>query len=276
MTDTFAEYCEVTVTDPLRQGDVLEAVGARASCWQRHLMVITADCDFAHDKHQGRVTCVPLLAKSEYHTELQLPKLRERLASKPLAELRKILATSSGPNISDQRLRAWVTEEDPDSIVSHLGLDGSAAEIASQSLISIRLLDSPGADLREAVSTLVDAQLRGPNPPNETNARRQVLDPMKAVYGQPPGDALFLNAIAPGMCDGYFAYLRHLEQVLEPAISIGPSRRGSEYRRIARLHDRFIHAVVQRFAMVFMAIGLPREYEELRDFHSELLGEDLS
>jgi hypothetical protein len=45
------------------------------------------------------------------------------------------------------------------------------------------------------------------------------------------------------------------------------------YRRISHLRDRYIHALVQRFALVFMAIGLPKEYEEIRDLHSDILGE---
>src|SRR5258708_984972 len=102
--EPFAEYREVGVADPLRQGDVLEAVDIGASMWQRHLLVITADCDFAYAKHQGRVTCVPLLAAEEYLSEMQLPKIRERLIKQPLKEMRQILSKPGAPNISDRRL----------------------------------------------------------------------------------------------------------------------------------------------------------------------------
>lgn len=275
MTARFAEYREISISEPMRQGDVLEAVDPEASCWQRHLLVITADCDFANNKNHGRVTCVPLLTKAEYHAQFQIPKLRERMVRKPLDELTKIIANSPTPNISEMRLRAWASEQEAAAIVTLLGLDGSSEKLAIQCIDAIRLLDSVAGDLQAGVAALVEAQLRGPNPPKEANARKQVLDPLKSAYAQPPGDALFLSAIGPGMDDGYFVYLRHLEQVWEPSIATGPSRRESTYKRIARLHDRFTHAVAQRFAMVFMSIGLPREYEDLRDLHSEMLGDEL-
>jgi hypothetical protein len=67
--------------------------------------------------------------------------------------------------------------------------------------------------------------------------------------------------------------LRHLELLWEPEIAVGPTRVEHRFRRIAHLQDRYTHAMVQRFALVFMSIGLPREYEEVRDLHSELMGE---
>ncbi len=62
---------------------------------------------------------------------------------------------------------------------------------------------------------------------------------------------------------------------MEPTIALGPARRAMEYRRISRLEDRYTHALVQRFAMVFLSIGLPRDYEEMRDLHAESIEEYL-
>ena len=107
------------------------------------------------------------------------------------------------------------------------------------------------------------------------NAARKVSDRVKLAFAQTPGDALFLSAIAPAHEGGYFAYLRHLEQVWQPDISIGPAVKGAKYRRIARLQDRFTHALVQRFGLVFMSIGLPTEYEEMRTLHAELIGDGI-
>lgn len=273
MTESFAEYREVGVADPLRQGDVLEAVDEGASMWQRYLIVITADCDFAHDKHQGRVTCVPVLTADEYLSEMQIPKIRERLVKKPMAAMRAILAKAGAPNISDQRLREWASEEVPAVIVIRLGLEEATAQEARAALETIRMIDASTLNLKEGIDSLVEAQLIGMSPPKRANALKNVLAPLQEAYARPPGDALFLTAVAPAHDAGYFAYLRHLEQVWEPEISIGQTRREVKYRRISRIQDRFSHALVQRLAMVFMSIGLPREYEELRDLHSEMLGD---
>ncbi|MEU7800696.1 hypothetical protein AB0B10_15635 [Micromonospora arborensis] len=272
MTAPFTEYREISVTDPLRQGDVLEAVDAGASMWQRHLLVITADCDLAFAKHQGRVTCVPLLAAEEYLMEMQIPRLREKYMKKAIERLCSLMPEAA-PRVSDTRLRAWCSEVDPDEIITSLGLSGRNAGTAIAVLTSIRLLNSPAKSLKEAVEILVDALLAAPNPQKRENVVQQIVGALRAPYAQPPGDALFLSAIAPRHDLGYFAYLRQLEQVREPEIAIGPTRSPALYRRISRLRDRYVHALAQRFALVFMSIGLPAEYEEIRDLHSELLGE---
>ncbi|WP_328726210.1 hypothetical protein [Streptomyces sp. NBC_00259] len=276
MDESFAEYREVGVADPLRQGDVLEAVDAEVTMWRRHLLVMTADCDFAYAKHQGRVTCVPLLAAEEYLSEMQIPKIREQLVKPQLKEIRQILSKAPVPTISDRRLREWASEEAPGDIVKMLELQQTDAQKVMAALEAIRMMDALASTLKEGVSLLVEAQLIGTSPPKRDNAVKKVVNQLRGSYQQPPGDALFLTAIGPGQDAGYFAYLRHIEQVWEPEISLGPSHREVVYRRISRLRDRFAHALVQRFAMVFMSIGLPEQYEELRDLHAEILGDNFA
>src|SRR5262249_17463593 len=259
-----------------RQGDVLEAVDVGASMWQRHLLVITADCDFAYAKHQGRVTCVPLLGAEEYLSEMQIPKIRERLVQEPVKESGRILFASGMPNISDRRLRDWASEEAPADIVMRLELKQADAQKATAALEAIRMIDAPTLNLKEGVDSLVEAQLVGVSPPKRETAVKKVVNGLREAYGRPPGDALFLTAIAPGHDSGYFAYLRHIEQIWQPEISLGPSRREVRYRRISRMRERFAHALVQRFAMVFMSIGLPEQYEDLRDLYSEMLGDNFT
>jgi hypothetical protein len=273
VTEPFSEYREVSVTDPLRQGDVLEAVDPDASHWQRHLLVITADCDFAHRKHMGRVTCVPLLQAEEYLLELQMPRLREKyLNTKLLPALRSVLDRTA-PNVSDGRIRAWPLESHLTEIVASLGLTGRDADTAHAAFEAIQILGRPCTSLGDAVRNFVDAQQAAPNPPSRNNVVRAITEALKGPYNQPPGDALFLSAVGPLHDVGYFAYLRRLEQVWEAEIALGPTHSDVRYRRISHMQDRYTHAMVQRFALVFMSIGLPTEYEEIRDLHSELLGE---
>ncbi|MFB6843475.1 hypothetical protein ACFCXS_01180 [Streptomyces sp. NPDC056373] len=273
MGELFAEYREVSVADPLRQGDVLEAVDPGATMWQRHLLVMTADCDFAYAKHQGRVTCVPLLAADEYLLEMQLPKIREQLVRLQLKELRQIFSKAAVPAITDGRLREWASEQTPADIAKVLELRQTDAQKTMAALEAIGIMDTVANTLKEGVDLLVRAQLVGVSSPKRDNAVKKVVNHLRGAYAQPPGDALFLSAIGPGEEDGYFAYLRHIEQVWEPEIARGPSHTKVAYRRISRMQDRFAHALVQRFAMVFMSIGLPHQYEELRDLHAEIQGD---
>lgn len=272
LTDPFPEYQEISITDPLRQGDVLEATAPGASFWERHLLVLTADCDLALGKHRGRVTCVPLLTAPEYLLEMKVPVLRERAQSKLVTELRKVLPPGA-PNISDERLKLWPCEAESAEIIDALGLGGKAADTAKAALESMRLISKETLSLDEAIDALVESQASAPNAKKRETIVSSVVDALRSPYSTPPGDALFLSSIAPEHVLGYFAYLRHLEQIEERDIAIGPSRTAS-YRRIARLRDRYTHALVQQFALVFMSIGLPPVYEEMRALHSEVIGEN--
>lgn len=275
MSEVFSEYREVSGSEPLRQGDVLEAVDPSASIWKRHLLVITADCDFANSKNQGRVTCVPLLEADDYLRELQIPKIREQAVAKQITALQSALSAAGGPSISPRRLREWAREAAPEVIVQELQLlpphDGTALAACT----AIRGLDEVHDTLHESSQAILAAQLLGVSPRSPENAEKDLVSRLQATYTNPPGDALFLSAIAPSYDNGYFAYLRQIEQVLQPAVSIAPTREPSEYRRLARLQDRFTHAVVQRFAFVFLSIGLPKDYEDLRDLHADVLRERL-
>jgi hypothetical protein len=186
---------------------------------------------------------------------------------------KNIAARGASPvRLSQQRAREWVSEEPLEDIIATLCLTGPNAEAATRAVKAIRNIDSQGIDLAESVKHLA-AGIAEFQAGNFEKAHKGIVDQLRQSYRQPPGDALFLSAIADSLDVGYFAYLRHLEQVFEPEIALGPTRRNVAYRRISRLEDRFVHALVQRFAMVFLAIGLPDEYEETRDLHAQLLGE---
>lgn len=271
----FSEYRSVAISEPLRQGDVLERVCPEPTVWNRHLLVITADCDFAHDKHKGRVTCVPLLTKDEYLLELHIPSLREQAIAKLVAGLQKLLRDLGAPNVSEPRLRDWPKEQSTDEILSLLSVPEDKKGIIGGIFDGIRELSRRPTSVLEAVNSLVTAQRRLPDAKQEKNLRSEVRDRLRNTFKQPPGDALFLSALADNYDDGYFAYLRHLEQIWEPQVALSPSRSGAEYLRLSRLQESYTHAIAQRFALVFMSIGLPNAYEEMRDFHADLLGEDI-
>lgn len=271
----FTEYRTVAISEPLRQGDVLERVSDDASSWNRHLLVITADCDFANDKHHGRVTCVPLLTKDEYILNLILPKIREATLLKLIEKARALLEAMQTVNISPERLRDWPNEQSTEEILNLLAIpDGSRLEL-SQVFDSIRHLFVDSSELQDAIKKIVAGQFLFSNK-KEGSIRKDISSRLQSAFRQPPGDALFLSALADGYDYGYFVYLRHLEQVWEQEIALGPSRVDSKYRRLSRIQETYTHALAQRFALVFMSIGLPDDYEEMRDLHSEMLAQEIN
>lgn len=273
MAQTFAEYSDVEFSAPLRQGDVLEVVDAGSSETSDLLLVITADCDLAFNKNRDLVTCVPILPKEVYLLTLIAPRVRSQAMKQPVADFQSVLAQCGYAHVSDSRVRQWIAEADNNSIVAELSLEERQEVDARAALDAMRLIDSPRATIAEFVDALVEAQMKTKAPPKTEKARSRVLNELREPFARPPGDTLFLGCIAPGLEDGYFAYLRHPEQIEQSRVATTPGRHDVQYKRISRLQDRFTHAVVQRFAMVFMSIGLPSEYEEIRDLHATFLGE---
>lgn len=269
----FSESRAVATSERLAQGDILERVDETSTAWNRHLLVITADCDLAHDKHQGRVTCIPLLTKEEYLLHLVVPKLKDKARTIISLTLQSSIEKIDTRRITPGRLQTWASEESTGKILTDLGIPIEKRELIGGMFDALRDLSNNEKSLQEAVETLVRSHLHLPNAKSEKNARSEIRGRLRAPFGQPPGDALFLSAISSNYDHGYFAYLRHLEQVWEPQISLGPTRRVHEYRRLARLQETYTYAIAQRFALVFMSIGLPGEYEDMRDIHAEILGE---
>lgn len=274
MVEQFGEFRAIRSSEPLRQGDVLESAEEDAPMWRRHLLVLTADCDLAFDKHQGRITCVPLLRADEYLMEMQIPRVRERIIKRILDQAAELLRRAGKPTVSPARLHEWPSEQTSRQITDALDLSANDSTKLSSLFDAIRSAEAPALTLKQSIDALAAAQAAS-STTDFDRARKNIVDQLRQCFRQPPGDALFLSSIADSSRAGYFAYLRHLEQVMEPTIALGPARRAIEYRRISRLEDRYTHALVQRFAMVFLSIGLPHDYEEMRDLHAESIEEYL-
>ena len=171
-------------------------------------------------------------------------------------------------------MRPWALETETEAILTALRLQGDQAERVGELVQCIRMVDGPRQTLNDTVRNLIESQAKVTKKSNREKLVNGIVAELTQCFRNTPGDAMFISAVGPGNELGYFAYLRHIEQILEPDIAIGPGRRSVKYRRIARLEDRYAHALVQRFALVFLAIGLPDAYEEMRDLHAEFIGED--
>ncbi|MFD5224416.1 hypothetical protein ACFWHT_02205 [Microbacterium sp. NPDC058342] len=265
-----------TAEEELQQGDVLELATGEGTPWNRHLLVVTADCDLAYNKHSGRITCIPLLSPNEYLLEIYFPEQHGILQKAHVEAFKAALSEAGLRPPSNERLVAWCNEvDDPTEVSLAYEVPPPTTELLQDACEGIRIAARRWTTVQNATTDLVRSQNLIQTGRKPDSLLKEAKKAIKQRFTQPRGDSLFLNAIAPGYEEGYFAYLRHIEQVWEQSITLGPSRAASGYRRIGALSERFSHAVVQRFALVFMPIGLPDEYEETRNAYAERLEEQL-
>lgn len=277
MSSTYREAVSRSTDAPLRQGDVIEAADDGASPWTRHLLVITADCDLANNKNSGRVTCIPLLSADDYLLHIYFPEQQRKILDRFASEFNSEIVRHGKNSLSPARILEWTLEVSawPELAIA-LDLPSDKTQEAEKKFNGIRLLNNAKATVNETLENLVEAQLLHTGPKKRDVLTAAAHDAVANRFRNTPGDALFLRSIAPNYDSGYFAYLRHIEQIWEQKIAISPMQTEVTHRRIGALVDRFAHAVVQRFAMVFMPIGLPTDYEESRNAFSDDLRRSLN
>lgn len=227
-------------------------------------MVITADCDFAHEKHAGRVTCVPLLTEDDYLLEIRFALLQAKLCVGPLETLQSAAKQAGASTITKDEILSWVVRSDATSVADSLASEKTSAKqlIPAVQAIKRAHLERPTAELK--LEDLVESQLLHNSAVSRQKAVERVKDFVAQTYSSTPGDALFLGAFDGHTNVGFFAYLRHIELVWQTDVATG-FERGRKYRRVAALNERFSNALAQRFALVYMPIALPADYEASRE-----------
>jgi hypothetical protein len=273
---SFAEGLSVSVHEPLRQGDVLEARDPDAVMWHRHLLVVTADCDLAHGKNHGRITSVPFLTADEYISALHFSKTKARHVREITNATQQLLLGSKAEGLSDLVLAEWARSSPIAEILEDAETDPSTAADLTEHLAVLRLLQEEQPTVASTSEVILRARALVSPARQLQSLNKELGGEIEAAFTSTPGDALFISEISPGLKEGYFAYLRHHETLWQSDIALSYGRAESPYRRVGRLQDRFTHALVQRFATVFMAIGLPDDYETTRNMHANVMKEVLT
>jgi hypothetical protein len=263
---------------PLRQGDILEWLGDRADPWWRFAIVVTADCDLAHQKHQGLLACVPVLAHDDYLALFPLPSRLARARAKLLeraAALIRGYQESNRPEfplaMSDEAIAAWIDAVAPDEIITELRVpDGKDAKHLTDVLGAIKTCTSAAAagGFEPQLDALTHAWLVTQGKSGFAERRQVQARELVDLLGRLPGDAVFLHGLSPRHRDGYVAYLRAILTVDEATVArrVPDLRDGSvKAKRISRLSSPYVFHLSQALGQVFSAIGLPSRYEVSRD-----------
>jgi hypothetical protein len=263
----------------LHQGDVIAARRDATDPFARVGIVITADCDIAHSKHGGILSYVPVITLAEYVESFYLPQQLDRRAEKLFVKLadgihksRTVASDGDQHRIDDTRLREWLVQKDSSAIMDRLGIAGG------QSADRLTAEIDAFAQLCTARSKPLQAQIRAMAVHRKLGQPKKTLDECEAEVRRElsnglslPSDTIFLSTVGPGYDEGYVAYLRLVREVDEDEIVVSVSRAFSQayWHRIASLRPTYAFHLTQQLASVFSSIGLPEEYERLRQAISE-------
>jgi hypothetical protein len=262
---------------PLRQGDVLEwANDHNSDPWRRWAIVVTADCDLAHQKHAGLLACVPVLLHEDYLALFSLPARLDRAKAQLMERTVGLIRRYQGENrpdfpleMSDEAIVAWLDAVGADEIVRELRVtEEKQVKTLSDLVGAVQQCSRVSGDVDAQLDALTAAWIVSQGKSTFEERRpiiaREALDQL----GRLPGDALFLHALSEQHRDGYVAYLRVILNVEEATVARRvPDLRDATMsaKRIARLTSPYVFHLTQALGQVFSAIGLPSRYESSRD-----------
>lgn len=274
------EWRDLTSGEPIAQGDILHCHDADTGPWHQWLIIVTADCDLAHSKHGGALSAVSVLHHRLYLETFRLDRLSTPIEVKLVDRIRDLMhasinESSAGRDIrvTPRRLADWMLEKTPEGIIATLGVDGEEAQILRQHIHHFRDLKDAKREgnLDATVRAAAEAKVLLGEGRSTARARSGIARDLADSLLRLPGDAMFLNSIAPEERDGYVVYLRRLHELHESQVFTSIRRASDGYLRTGRLMPPYIYALTQRLANVFSSIGLPSHYEDQRDETTRIL-----
>lgn len=268
------EYESLEDQDIVGQGDVIEWVGAdRRRPWQCFGVVVTADCDLAHEKHGGVISYVPAMLAEDFiwtrwrndRFNLKFDELLNKAGTR-IGRWRGKNGQSEVP-LSPGAVRKWLERASPDVMLDEIGVTnkGERADFANilnpaKRLSEILACEEPDLERLEACYVIVNSKA--------SENRALFVRDIQTDWSSLPGDLFHLPAM-PGTekvtGEGLFLHLRHIRQISADLVSARPDdfRTGiAKARRVARVSAPYRYAITQALARVFSDIGLPDAHDQ--------------
>lgn len=262
------EFVSVSVSEPLRQGDIFEWREQNGDPWQLFGVIITADCDLHLQKHRGILSYVPILLLGDFLAHHWFPDQLERRLRAPLesaaSQMRQVLPAGAAiTDAPDYNLKDWLLRDGVDGVLRELGpLPSERLGKLQESLeVCARLLRAMTIrDLRPALEELVELTVLTTDL-ERTAATTNIWSQLQTFVQRLPGDSFFLSAISQHNSGGFVAYLRRVQEIqaTQFAASTLEFERAAVVR-ISRLKATYKYRLTQQLAGVFADIGLPDEY----------------
>ena len=275
--EAFSECEEVTDDRPIRQGDIFAWLEAPTDPWRKLGVVVTANCDIAQRKHRGILSYVPVLPLHDYFRLFYLPSRLEKGVRPVVEELTKSVREYQVTNrpdfpepLSEAATLAWAQERNPAEIADELRItDQKARTLFTELVRDYRAIRNAldGEAYQNQLDALVRIRARQQRVPHE-KAQQTILQDIHGAMETLAGDCFFIGRIAAQYTIGHVAYLRLVREIRHGQIAIKQSDLSGLppllARRVSRLQSPYIFRLTQQLADVFLAIGLPPEYEHHR------------
>lgn len=275
------ECLPATDDAPLRQGDVFEWIPRPVDdSFRQYGLIVTADCDLAHEKHQGIISYVPVFSLRDYirlfdlpkKVDIQLEKAGEALAG-GVRKMQKNLPGFEVP-MSASTVLEWVERKKPEDVLAALGIQDSPKSERVANLIRVydALLQSrEEGSFDDQLEALVLRQAHVSDG-DLGKARQQVMSRVVDSVAKLPGDAFFVGCITDDEPLGHVAYLRMVREINHDEVAIRVTGLdGARAKRVSRMQSPFLYRLTQQLGDVFASIGLPADYEAQRRRIAEAL-----
>ena len=282
--------CDHPIDDGvLRQGDIFVAHPGTPNWqdpWRRFGVILSADCDIAQGKTGKNLVQVPIIGLNTYLADVWIPDQAGKLHQQALDRLEKTLTEFNEPKVTPRHALAW----DDDALISALSKPQTSSETDRQKkikrVISLRTAireveqlckpapNSKVGQLPQMLELLFPTLEVITSPPNPGRAYRQKLlfGALCALSNRDRLDTwpiLDLIGLDPEMRDdeqsGFVIDLRRFTVI--PVANVLTSRQAwlvdtNAYLRVCRLRGIYKTDLMQRFANLFLRVGLEDRREE--------------
>jgi hypothetical protein len=281
--------CESAIDEKtLRQGDIFAAHPSTENWenpWRRFGIVLSADCDLAQRKTGPTLVYVPIVGLATYLADAWLPTQAEKLRQKCVQQLDRNLQAENG-SVTARHIEAWTIEQLEAALTSSRSATEERRRDQVTSVLKLRaaLLDlsrlakvkepSGLSELDSALSQLfvhqeLIANVSQPGPAHRRKIVHEALCGLGARDRLDTWPLCDLIGLDPEMREqeqfGFVVDLRRFSVLPVEKILIDKRewlRHRDSFVRICRLRGIYKADLVQKFANLFVRVGLEDRREE--------------
>jgi hypothetical protein len=268
----FLEW-EVPSSDiPVRQGDLLvkkDGVSARVT---EVVVVITADCDIAREKHEGAIAALRVISFADYVRHRWAHSAYETLVEGELQELTNSFNKSrteggaTAANVSADGFAQWLERDAPAIICADVIDEKCRAKAVAAAESAQILLGHKDILGTNAPFDCYLAYQAHKNKVEPAQARTQILKRARESLSTLPADVFFVSQLPVSGTSSHLVLLRELVAINAElaTASANTARQNNGYLRIGRLRPPYKYALSQQFGLMFSRVGLPDVYEKAK------------